>query len=104
MEEKKRVKRVFSPEQKADIVHQIETDLKGGMSVGKSLEKQGIVYSVYRQWKKQLSVGIQSSLRNGKPPVDKEKKMLERKIARLEALVLSQAQAIADLKKETNWE
>ncbi len=104
MEQKKRTKRVFSPEQKADILHQIETDIKGGLTTGQALERQSLAYSVYNKWKRQLAVGIKSSLRNGKAPADKEKKQMERKIARLEALVLSQAQAIADLKKETNWE
>lgn len=104
MDQRKKTKRTFSPEQKANILHQIETDVKNGLTTGKAVEKQGLAYSVYNKWKKQLAVGIKSSLRNGKGPVDKEKKLLERKIARLESLVLSQAQAIADLKKETNWE
>lgn len=104
MEQAKKVKRVFTPEQKANILHQIETDLKSGMTVNQALEKQDIVHSVYNKWKKQLAVGIKSSLRNGKGPVDKEKTMLEKRIARLESLVLSQAHTIADLKKETNWE
>lgn len=104
MEHNKRAKRVFTPEQKANILHQIGTDLKSGMTVNQALEKQDIVHSVYNKWKKQLAVGIKSSLRNGKGPVDKEKKILEKRIARLESLVLSQAQTIADLKKETNWE
>lgn len=104
MEQKKKAKRVFSPEQKANILHQIEMDLKNGMSTQAAVSKQGIAYSVFAKWRKQLSVGIKSSLRNGKAPVDKEKKEMEKKIARLEKLVLSQAQAIADLKKETNWD
>jgi len=104
MEQKRKAKRIYSPEQKANIVHQIETDIKGGMSTGSAIDKQGIAHSLYNKWKKQLAVGIKSSLRNGKPPINKEIKQMERKIARLEALVLSQAQAIADLKKETNWE
>jgi len=85
-------------------VHQIETDIKSGLKVQDAIAKQGIVYSSFAKWRKQLAVGIKSSLRNGRPPVDKDKKQMERKIARLEALVLSQAQAIADLKKETNWD
>ena len=104
MEQKRRAKRVFSPEQKASIVHQIETDIKSGMSTAAAVEKQGIVYSNYSKWKKQLAVGIKSSLRNGKSPGDKEKKRMEREVERLKAIILSQAQAIADLKKETNWE
>ena len=104
MDQKKRVKRVFSPEQKAAILHQIETDIKSGVSTSQALEKQSLAHSVYSQWKRQLAVGIRASLRNGKPPVDKEKKKIERENERLKAIVLSQAQAIADLKKETNWE
>ncbi len=69
-----------------------------------AVEKSGIAYSVYNKWKRQLSVGIKASLRNGKAPVDQERKRLERENERLKAIVVSQAQAIADLKKETNWE
>lgn len=104
MNQTRKVKRIFSPEQKSNILHQIETSIKEGMTATAAVEKQGIVYGIYLKWKKQLSVGIKSSLRNGKAPVDKEKKLLERRIARLEAIVVSQAQALADLKKETNWE
>ncbi len=104
MNQDKRVKRQFTPEQKANILHQIETNYKSGTSLTSAVERQGIAYSMYNKWKKQLGVAVKSGLRNGKAPADKEKKLLERKIARLEALVLSQAQAIADLKKETNWE
>ncbi len=104
MNQARKAKRNFSPEQKATIVHQIEADINGGMKITESVEKQGIAYSLYSKWKRQLAVGIKSSLRNGKSPVDKEKKEMERRIARLERLVLSQAQTIADLKKETNWE
>jgi len=98
------VKKHYSPEQKADIVYQIDTNIKSGMSIGAALEKQGLAHSSYHKWKRQLAVGIKSSLRNGKAPTEKEKKAMERRIARLEAIVLSQAQVIADLKKETNWE
>ena len=104
MSQAKKAKRVFSPEQKVDILNRIETDIKNGMAVIQAVEKSGIAYSVYNKWKRQLSVGIKSSLRNGKAPVDKEKKRLERENERLKAIVLSQAQAIADLKKETNWD
>ncbi len=104
MEQKRKAKRIFAPEQKANILHQIETDITSGMKTGDAVDKQGIGYSVYAKWKKQLVVGIKSSLRNGKAPTDKEKKQMERRISRLEAIVISQAQVIADLKKETNWE
>lgn len=104
MNQVKKAKRVFSPEQKLNILQQIETSIKGGLTTMAAVEKHGIAYSVYNKWKRQLAVGVKSSLRNGKAPVDKEKKRLERENERLKAIVLSQAQAIADLKKETNWE
>ena len=104
MEQSRKPKRIFSPEQKLSILQAVEADIKNGVSVMRSVEKHGISYSNYSKWKRQLAVGVKSSLRNGKAPVDREKKEMERKIARLEKLVLSQAQAIADLKKETNWD
>ena len=104
MESKRRPKRTFTPEQKADIVRTIQADIKNGLTASSAIEKAGIVPSMYRKWKRQLEVGIHSSLRNGKPPIDKERRSLEKRIAKLEAIVLEQAAIIADLKKETNWE
>lgn len=69
----KRTRRHFTPEQKADIVNQIDTDRKNGMKFLDAVSKQDINDSLYLKWKKQLNVGIKSSLRNGKPPVDAEK-------------------------------
>lgn len=104
MERVKKVKRIFSPEQKANIVHQIEMGIKSGMKIYEAVEKQGIAHSLYTKWKRQLDVGIKSSLRNGKAPMDKEKLKLKKENERLKSIILSQAQAITDLKKETNWE
>lgn len=104
MKESRKPKRTFTPEQKADIVRQIETKVKGGMSVTQAVLEADIGHSLYNKWKRQLTVGIRSSLRNGKAPVDREKKALEKRIAKLEKVVLEQAAIIADLKKETNWE
>ncbi len=104
MNQTKRVRRSFTAEQKYDILQKIEADIKSGMTRASALEKAGIASSIYSQWKRQLSVGVKSSLRSGKPPADKEKRKLERENERLKAIILSQAQAIADLKKETNWE
>lgn len=104
MGQPKRMKRVFSPEQKLATVQAIEADIKSGMGVTVAAQKAGVVHSCYRQWKRQLAVGVRSSLRNGRPPADKERRRLEREIEKLKAIVLSQAHALADLKKETNWE
>lgn len=104
MTEPKKPKRIFTPEQKADILRIIEDKVKKGLTITEAVEQAGIVHSMYRRWKRQIEVGIRSSLRNGKPPVDKEKKQLEKRIEKLEKIVLEQAAYIADLKKETNWE
>jgi len=104
MNVQKKAKRIFTAEQKADILRKIQEDLRSGMTVTKALEKAGIVSSLYSKWKRQFEVGIRSSLRNGKPPVDRAKKQLEKRVAKLEKIVVEQAAIIADLKKETNWE
>jgi len=102
--QEKKPKRYFTAEQKFNILQSIEGDVKSGMTQGAAIEKAGIANSVFAKWRKQLAVGVKSSLRSGKPPVDKDKKKFEREIEKLKAIVLSQSQQIADLKKETNWE
>jgi transposase-like protein len=97
-----RVKRQYTPEQKANIVNQIETDRKNGLSASAALEKSEIAPSLYSKWRRQLAVGIHSALRNNKPPVDIEKKKLAAEVQKLRAIVLSQSLAIAELKKEMN--
>lgn len=97
-------KRYFTAEQKFNIVQAVESDVKAGMTQTKAVEKAGVAHSAFSKWRKQLAVGVKSSLRNGKPAMDKDKKKLERENERLKSIILSQAQAIADLKKETNWE
>lgn len=100
----KKPKKMYSPEQKVAILNQIEILQKQGLSLEAALQKENVAYSNIYKWKKQLAVGIKSSLRNGKPPVNRDLKKLEKEIEKLKAIVLSQAQAIADLKKETNWD
>lgn len=104
METIKKPKRSFTAEQKLAILRAIEADRKGGMKLTDALEKNGIVSSLHTSWSRKLAVGVKSSLRSGKPPVNKELKQLERKVAKLESIILSQSQQIADLKKETNWD
>ena len=103
MEPAKRIKRYFTPEQKLNILELIDYDVKNGMSITGAVEKNGIVHSVYRQWKKKFIVGVKSSLRNGRPALDQDKRRLERENERLREVILSQSKQIADLKKETNW-
>ena len=98
----RRPKRQFTPEQKANMVNQIETDRKNGMTQADAIAKQDIGVSLYIKWRKQLAVGIHSALRNNKVPVDTEKRSLEREVKKLREVVLSQSRAIAELKKEMN--
>ena len=104
MEKAKRTKRHFTPDQKFNIIQAVESDVKNGMLQTQALEKHGLGSSLFQKWRRQLAVGVKSSLRNGKSPADKTLKQFERRIAKLESIILSQSQMIADLKKETNWD
>ena len=104
MATERKAKRFFTPEQKFQILQLIEADIKSGMKVGDALIKQNISNSNYAKWKRQLSVGVKSSLRNGKTPVDRDKRRLERENEKLKEVILAQSQMLADLKKETNWD
>lgn len=104
MEKTRKPKRVFTPEQKFNIIQEIESDVKKGMKQIDALEKHGLGSSLFNKWRRQLAVGVKSSLRNGKSPADKNLKQMERRIAKLESIILSQSEQIAILKKETNWE
>jgi len=97
-------KRIFTPDQKLAILQEIDRDIKAGKTITEAVANQSIVQSLYRQWKKQLAVGVRSSLRNGRAPVDKDKKRMSQEIERLKGIILSQSQMIVDLKKETNWD
>jgi len=98
--EERRVKRLFSPEQKYEIMKDIEQQptIKAG------LEKHQIHPSVYARWRKQLSVGIRASLRNSRPLKAPPIKRLEAENRKLKEVVLNQSLMITDLKKEMNLE
>ena len=66
MEEKqeaRKVRRKFSPEQKFEILKDIER----GRTIKEGLAKHRLSDSLYRKWKRQLEVGVRASLRNGRP-------------------------------------
>lgn len=98
----RRPRRIFTPEQKANIVNQIDTDRKSGLQFREAVAKHDIHSALYMKWKRQLTVGIHSSLRNGKPPVDAEKRKMLVEIRKLQKIVLSQSHVITELKKEMN--
>lgn len=98
--EEKTVRRVFTPEQKFEILKDIGTF----RTVKEGLEKYQLCHSVYLKWKRQLEVGVRASLRNSKPPKSADLKRLEAENKRLKETVLNQALIICELKKEMNLE
>jgi transposase-like protein len=86
MEEKK-VRRVFTPEQKFEILK----DIEAFKAVKKGLEKYQLQYSTYRKWKRQLEIGVRASLRNSKPMKPAELKRLEAENRKLKEVVLNQS-------------
>lgn len=59
----RRIRRVFTPEQKFTILK----DIKTFPTVKEGLEKYQLCPSIYQKWKRQLAVGVRASLRNSKP-------------------------------------
>ena len=98
MEEKSSAKprRYFSPEQKFEILKEIEK----GSSIQEGLQKFQIQYSLYRKWKRQLEVGVRASLRNSKPLKSASQRSLEVENRKLKEIVLNQSLLICELKKE----
>ena len=66
------------------------------------LSKHGITSSMFYKWKRQLSVGINASLRNTKPLKSPDLKKLDEDNRKLKELVLNQSLTIMSLKKEMN--
>ena len=62
-EKTRRPNRVFTPEQKYEILKDIEKY----PTIREGLQKHNIAPSVYHRWKRQLTVGINASLRNTRP-------------------------------------
>lgn len=88
-------KRLFTPEQKYEILKDIERHptIKAG------LEKHQLAPSVFSRWRRQLSVGINASLRNSRPMKPANVRALELENKKLKEIVLNQSLMISDLKK-----
>ena len=93
-------KRIYTPEQKYEIMKGIEACA----TVQEGLFKYKLHPSSYYRWQKQLSNGIRASLRNTKPLKAPELKALEAENRKLKEIVLNQSAMIANLKKEMIWE
>jgi len=94
----KKPRRVFTPEQKFEILKEIERS----KTIKEGLAKHQLSDSVYYKWKRQLEVGVRASLRNSRPIKSAELKRLEVENRRLKEALLNQALFIAELKKEMN--
>ncbi len=92
----KKPKRVFTPEQKYEILKDIERC----RTIKEGLEKHNLSSSLYFKWKRQLQVGINASLRNTKPIKSPDIKRLEQENRKLKEVILNQSIIITSLKKE----
>lgn len=81
----KKVRRKFTPEQKFEILKDIERC----RTIKEGLARHQIVDSLYRKWKRQLEVGVRATLRNGRPLKPAELKRLEGENRRLKEVVLN---------------
>lgn len=59
-QEGKKVRRIFTAEQKFEILKDIER----AKTIKEGLAKHELAQSVYHKWKRQLAVGVRASLRN----------------------------------------
>ena len=94
----KKPRRIFTPEQKFEILK----DIEHGKTIKEGLAKHQLADSVYYKWKRQLEVGARASLRNSRPIKSADLKRLEAENKKLQEALLNQALFIAELKKEMN--
>ena len=97
-EEAKKVRRIFSAEQKFEILK----DIEGFQTIKEGLAKHQLADSVYYKWKRQLEVGVRASLRNSRALKSADLKRLEAENRKLKEALLNQALLISELKKEMN--
>jgi transposase-like protein len=96
MEEVKKPRRIFTPQQKFEMLKEIGRC----PTIREGLEKYQLEYSVYRRWKRQLEVGVNASLRNGRPLKPMDVRRLEQENRKLKEALLNQSLLMAELKKE----
>ena len=92
----KKVRRVFTPEQKFEILKDIERC----RTIKEGLAKHQLADSLYRKWKRQLEVGVRASLRSRRALKPADLRRLEADNRKLKEVVLNQALLISELKKE----
>ena len=94
----KKVRRIFTAEQKFGILKDIERC----QTIKEGLAKHQLTDSVYYKWKRQLEVGVGASLRNRRPLKSADLKRLEAENRKLKEALLNQTLLISELKKEMN--
>src|SRR5439155_1249985 len=95
MEEKqevRKVRRIFTPEQKFEILK----DIQRCATIKEGLAKHQLAQSLYQKWKRQLEVGVRASLRNRRPLKTADLKRLEAENRKLKEVVLNQALLISE--------
>jgi transposase-like protein len=92
----KKVRRIYTAEQKFEILK----DIEGCQTIKEGLTKHQLADSVYYKWKRQLEVGVRASLRNSGPLKSADLKRLEAENRKLKEALLNQALLISELKKE----
>jgi transposase-like protein len=95
MQVQRKPKRIFTPEQKFQIL----SDIDRCLSIKDGLAKHQITSSLYYKWKRQLEVGVNASLRNSKPIKPQETKDLQRENRLLKEMVLNLSHQVCELKK-----
>lgn len=96
MDEAKKPRRIFTPQQKFEMLKQIER----APTIRAGLAQYQLEYSVYHRWKRQLEVGVNASLRMGRPVKAFAVKRLEAENRQLKEALLNQSLLLAELKKE----
>jgi transposase-like protein len=81
-----KVRRLFTPEQKFEILK----DIKRCQTIKEGLAKHQLADSVYFKWKRQTD-GVRASLRNSRPLKSPDLKRLEADNRKLKEALLNQA-------------
>lgn len=95
MEKTRKLRRSFTPQQKFDIVQ----DILSRPKIKEGLEAYNLSSGLFNKWRRQLEVGINSSLRNSRPPKDLHVKNLEKENRYLKEMVLNLSHQLTEAKK-----
>ncbi len=94
-----RPRRSFTPEQKFQIVQ----DIQSSPRIQAGLDRHQITHGMYHRWKSQLEAGVRAALRNSKPPKDPQIKRYEEENRALKSTVLTLTHELCEIKKKFNW-